>query len=279
MEAAAEETRLADHSMTTELIEREKMLSTYEGPDRIVKSTEIRQLLAQQKSPFSFLSKIPSLDDAIEGFEAGEVVTVSGLTGQGKTTLCQTLSWNLFLQSIRALWFSFEMTYRQFLRKLPDELFVFMPLELKGRSIEWLRDRIHEAKIKHQVRAVFIDHLHFLVDMAKIRNPSLEIGAIVRKLKNIALELNVTIFLIAHTTKTRFDEEPELDSIRDSSFIPQDSDIVLIVWRAKDKATGEFTNKTIVKVCKSRRTGTMGKKVVLAYRNGIYVEEDARYDR
>jgi len=279
MEAAAEETRLADTMTAAELIEREKALSTYEGPDRVVKSSEIRQLLAQQKNPFSFLSKIPSLDEAIEGFEAGELVTVSGLTGQGKTTLCQTLSWNLFLQSIRALWFSFEMTYRQFLRKLPDELVVCMPLELKGRSLDWLRDRIHEAKIKHQVRAVFVDHLHFLVDMAKIRNPSLEIGAIVRGLKRIALELNVTIFLIAHTTKTRFDEEPELDSIRDSSFIPQDSDIVLIVWRAKDKATGEFTNKTIVKVCKSRRTGTMGKKAVLLYRNGIYVEEGLRYGR
>jgi Replicative DNA helicase len=259
-------------SDTVSLIEKEKKLSTYEEEDRIVKSTEIQNLLTTQKDPFSFKSKLPAMDKWLEDLEAGELVVVSGLTGQGKTTLCQTLSFNFFTQDIASLWFSYEMTYRQFLRKLPDDLFVYMPLVLKGKSIDWLRDRIHEAKIKYGVRAVFIDHLHFLVDMAKIKNPSLEIGSIVRGLKRIALDLNVTIFLIAHSTKIKFDEEPELDSIRDSSFIPQDSDIVLIVWRAKDKA-GEFTSKTIVKVAKSRRTGIMGKKVVLTYTHGVYYEE------
>jgi replicative DNA helicase len=257
---------------TVNLIEREKKLSTYGEDDRIVKSTEIQNLLMEQKDPFSFNSKLPLLDDWLEGFEAGELVVVSGLTGQGKTTLCQTLSFNFFTQDIASLWFSYEMTYRQFIRKLSEDLFVFMPLVLKGKSLDWIRDRIHEAKLKYQVRAVFIDHLHFLVDMAKIKNPSLEIGSIVRGLKRIALDLNVTIFLIAHSTKIKFDEEPELDSIRDSSFIPQDSDIVLIVWRAKDKAC-EFTNKTILKLAKSRRTGVMGRKVTLIFREKLYWEE------
>ena len=254
------------------LINREKELASYQGDDRIVKSTEIQTLLMDQTDPFSFKSKLPSLDGWLEGFEAGELVVVSGLTSQGKTTLCQTLSFNFFTQNIVSLWFSYEMTYRQFLRKLPEDLFVFMPLVLKGKSIDWIRDRIHEAKLKYNIRAVFIDHLHFLVDMAKVKNPSLEIGSIVRGLKRIALDLNVTIFLIAHSTKIRFDEEPELDSIRDSSFIPQDADVVLIVWRAKDKA-GEFLNKTIVKVAKSRRTGMMGKKVVLTYEHKLYWEK------
>jgi replicative DNA helicase len=148
---------------------------------------------------------------------------------------------------------------------------------LKGRSMDWIQDRIHEAKIKHGVRAVFIDHLHFLVDMAKIRNPSLEIGAIVRGLKRIALELNVTIFLIAHLTKTKFEEEPELDAIRDSSFIPQDADQVYIVWRKYDTSAKEYLNQTYVKLCKSRRTGTMGKKVLLNYRFKLYFEEAKEY--
>ena len=256
---------------TVSLIEREKKLSTYEGDDRVVKSTEIENLLKTQKDPCSFNSKLSSLDEWLEGFEAGELVVVSGVTGQGKTTLCQTLSFNFFTQNIASLWFSYEMTYRQFLRKIPDELFVFMPLVLKGKSLDWIRDRIQEAKLKFQVRAVFIDHLHFLVDMAKIKNPSLEIGSIVRGLKRIALDLHVTIFLVAHSTKIKFDEEPELNSIRDSSFIPQDADIVLIVWRGKDRAD-EFTNKTILKLAKSRRTGAMGKKVVLTYDYGIYWE-------
>jgi replicative DNA helicase len=147
-----------------------------------------------------------------------------------------------------------------------------MPMLLKGKSIDWIRDRIQEAKIKYGIRAVFIDHLHFLVDMAKIKNPSLEIGSIVRGLKLIALELNVVIFLVAHSTKIRFDQEPDLDSIRDSSFIPQDADIVLIVWRGRNEA-GEFTENNKLKVSKSRRTGVMGKSVILTYRDKLYWEK------
>lgn len=264
---------LADTMNTAELIEGERTLFDYDGPDRVVRSSEIRELLAAQRDPFSFHSKIPALDDSLGGFEAGELVTTSGLTGQGKTTFCQTLSWNFFSQDIPSLWFSFEMTYRQFLRKVPDELFFFMPLTLKGKSLTWIGARIHEGKLKYGVRAVFIDHLHFLVDMARMKNPSLEIGSIVRGLKGIALNLNVTIFLIAHSTKVRFDQEPELSDIRDSSFIPQDSDIVLILWRAKD-TSGEYINKSVIKVAKSRRTGIMGRKIPLIYQHGLYYEEE-----
>ena len=255
------------------LIEREKKLSSYEGEDRVVKSTDIKNILQSQKNPFSFRSKIPTLDDWIDGFEAGELVIISGLTGQGKSTLCQTFSFNFFTQDIASLWFSYELTYRQFLRKLSDELFVYMPLVLKGKNINWLRDRIQESKLKYGVRVVFIDHLHYLIDMAKIKNPSLEIGSIVRNLKLIAVELNMTIFLIAHSTKTMFAEEPELDSIRDSSLIPQESDIVLIIWRLMEENKKIFTEFNRVKVAKSRRTGVMGKSVKLNYRDKIYWEQ------
>jgi len=260
-----------------ELIEKEKQLSSYQGEDRVVKSTEIAEHLAGQRDPFSFLSKIPSIDEWSEGFEAGELIVISGLTGQGKSSFCRTLSHNFFAQDIPSLWFSYEETYRQFIRKLPEYLFVFMPLILKGKNLDWIQDRIHEAKVKYRARVVFVDHLHFLIDMAQIKNPAMEIGAIVRRLKLIALELNITIFLIAHLTKTKFDEEPELNSIKDSSCIPQDSDQVYIVWRKFNQDTKEYENKTYVKLCKSRRTGTMGKKVLLNYRDNLYTEEAKEY--
>ena len=147
---------------------------------------------------------------------------------------------------------------------------------MKGRIIPWVESRIWEAKLKYDIKAVFIDHLHFLVDLAKLRNPSLEIGAIVRGIKRIAMAHNIVIFLIAHLTKVKFDQEPTIDTVRDSSFIIQDSDSVLMIYRLQSnnpELEGEFTNRAKLSVQTHRRTGVMGKSVNLILQDGFFVEE------
>lgn len=89
-------------------------------------------------------------------------------------------------------------------------------------------------------RIVFIDHLHYLLDLAAARNPSIQIGQIIRGLKQIALRQKVVIFLAAHTTKLNPDKQLSADDIRDSSFVGQESDGVMMVWRcAPDKKPNE----------------------------------------
>ena len=104
----------------------------------------------------------------------------------------------------------------------------------------------------------------------------MDIGAIVRSLKRAAVRHNVVIFLLCHATKALgpAGELRELQAfdIRDSSFVPQESDSTWIIQRKLDKGTEEFNNKAMLKVCNHRRTGVMEKRVTLI-KSGLLFEE------
>ena len=242
----------------TKIIEIEKKLSEYMGEDRIVLSGDMIELIANDsKKEINFKTGFAHLDNILGGCEGGELITISGITGNGKTLFCQTITKNLSQQGIFPLWFSYEVMPKQFLRQFGEELPNFcLPAKLKGNSLSWLNQRIYEAKIKYNIKAVFLDHLHFLIDMSAIKhNMSLEIGGIVRGLKKIALEYNIVFFLVAHTNKVRAEAELDLDHLRDSSFIAQESDSVIFIWRK-----GEET-EAWMKVAKNRKTGIINKKI------------------
>jgi replicative DNA helicase len=132
-----------------------------------------------------------------------------------------------------------------------------MPAKLKGNSIDWITERIHEAKVKYRVQAVFVDHLHYLVDMSR-HSISIEIGSVMRSIKKLALRFNVCFFLIAHTTKIRPDTELDLGDTRDSSFIEQEADNVFYIWRKPHRA-----NEATLKIAKNRRYGVFNQKIPL----------------
>lgn len=251
-------------------ISKEQELYEYSGEDRIISSGEMQRLIkADNRREIEIKSLLPTLDRTLAGFNAGELTTISGLTGEGKTTLAQTFTSNFAKQDISSVWFSYEVLPKYFLHGFGEEppLF-FMPAKLKMNSVDWLRERIHEAKLKFDCRAVFVDHLHFLVDMRSHNNMSLEIGYVMRSLKRIAVDFNVCFFLIAHLSKVAPETEPDNSALRDSSFIAQESDNVLIVWRKKDHPTD-----AVLKVAKNRKTGERRKIDITKFESGRIVEK------
>lgn len=235
------------------IVDKEKRLFEYEGEDKIISSHEMQAIILSQKnSDFSIGSMCTDLDLTLGGFEGGEVTVISGETGQGKTLFAQSLTKNFHLRDINSTWFSYEVSPKWFLKAFGDNLPTFyMPSRLKDNTLEWLRERIYEGILKYGSRAVFIDHLHFLVDMRTKNNMSLEIGYTMRCLKKIAIEYNICLFLIAHTAKAKADDEPGIESLRDSSFIGQEADNVLMIWRKADSI-----NEAFLKVVKNRKRGT-----------------------
>lgn len=245
-------------------------LKNYTGEDEVVTCDDIKHELAKMDKPERYNTGFYELDvpDAMGGMEAGELIVMSGPRKNGKTLFAQSITDSLFKDDVQCLWFSFELTPRQFIDRFPTLPIFMMPKKMKAYALDWLRDRILEGIAKFGISVVFIDHLHFLFDMARSRNVSLEIGQIIRWLKTLAIDLNLVIFLMCHTNKINpIQEDMSDDSLRDSSFVAQESDVCLMIWRLKDT-----DNRACVKLCYSRRTGAWEKVVQLEKTNGLLRE-------
>lgn len=154
---------------TTEIIsdiEKNERLMSYEGEDKVISLTEARKKYYTDRPPQKkYLSKLTTLDKTLDGFYPGQLITTSGKTGQGKTTLQQTFTMALWEQSAYPLWFSYELPVNDFCLNFSSDYhdFIYLPAKLSGNSIEWIEQRIVESMLKHKTKAVFIDHLHYLV--------------------------------------------------------------------------------------------------------------------
>jgi replicative DNA helicase len=263
-------------SKVSKILDQEDKFLNYDRFDKVVSSDEMSEKIAKEpENPVSFKSGIPTLDSYIERFEGGEMIIVSGKTKNGKTTFAQTLTKNFHDKGIFSLWFSYEMPTRQLLRKFPKQTLFFLPQVLADKNLDWIENRIYEAKLKFGVQAVFIDHLHFVVDLAA-NNPSWEVGRVVRYVKKLAVKHNVVIFLLAHLKKVKLENRmPDIDDLRDSSFIAQDSDGVFFMTRSFYEDTdgvkiyGDMSKLT---VAVHRESGTMEKSIDLIYKDNKFYE-------
>lgn len=274
------------------LLEQKRKLLKYAGADRIISSHEKYEILKKSESEdvlnFKIFSKISLLDSMTDGFRLGTVNIVSGPTGEGKTTWMQTLTKNFSTQNINSVWFSFEVMPSEFFAKFGGDIPLFyLPKEIPEQSsITWIRERAIEAQAKFNAKVVFIDHLHYLSEMQGLsttEKTSLLIGDLLRKLKRLSIELEIAIFLIVHV-KSDSGNQAQLkkyytkDDIRDSSFVKQEADTVMMIWRKRKKVSSEigweYTERAILNFDKHRRTGKVG-FVNLSHYNQMFIEFDA----
>lgn len=274
-----------------ELRKLEDKLAKYDGEDRIVSSEELATNLDVDNSVHQ-LTGVPSLDRILGGVEAGEMVIVSGPTGEGKTTLLMSITANMAAKNIPSLWFTLEVTPKSFIQKIKkackDKLPLFyLPNRNTDNQLEWLEHRIIEAKAKQDVKVVFIDHVHqiFSLHRVKSNSVSLEIGDMVGKIKQIAIDHHLVIFLIAHTRDNgeRPDAEPRKEEIRDSGLISRLADSIVLVWRIRNdedlennrrpRDLGEMDTRAKVRIVKNRREGKLG-TFLMDHKDGMLTELD-----
>lgn len=296
-----------------DIYERDKKAREYEGPDRMVVSEEVAaELLETEDQSFKIQTGFPTMDRLLDGVEAGELVLVSGPTSAGKTTMLMSITQNMSADGVPSSWFTLEVTPRQFIRNmtkrsvlptfyLPRRDYADVPKEFVEEfekknnrafeTIDWLDFKIAESVIKYGVKAIFIDHIHQIFSLSRLsrsKNISLEIGDLAAKVKALAIEYNVVIFLIAHNRDDAesVNREPYMELIRDSGLLIRYADTVVGVWRVADGdmlevdgkynnrvgKIGEYDNKTKVAVWKNRREGKRG--AFFAYHKDHYLSED-----
>ena len=241
----------------------------------IISSIEMADELSKvEEREIKFKSHFPSLDRIIDGFVGGELIVVSGPTKHGKTLFAQSLTMELTNQNTFPLWFSYEVAPKYFLRAFPDLPLFYMPRKLKMNALDWVIQKCHESFKQYHTRIIFIDHLHYLFDIARTRNPSIEIGTVIRKLKTMAVASDFIVFLLCHTKKGASGTNMTYESIRDSSFVSQESDCVMMIKR---NAENPDSNKARLMVEFHRRTGVLHTFIDLVKVDGYLREMSQDY--
>lgn len=275
-----------------ELNKIEIRLENYSGEDKMISSHEMKEIIDSLPIPEVIETGIPTLDKVLNGVEAGELIVISGNTGSGKTTLMISITKNMVAKGIKSSWFTLENSPRNFIKAISkngDLPLFYLPTRNTENHITWLMERIIEGVIKYQTKIIFIDHLHQIFSIEKMKgNLSLEIADIVAQLKQLATEYGLVIFLVAHSTDNKMTSgDPTIRDIRDSGMISRIADSVIGIWRVRKAETQEELNKqkpaldgdtdeefyNKLRIWKSRREGKFG-TCYLVHENHSFTELD-----
>ena len=271
---------------TTESIQKDEALlrleeaaRTYQGEDEVVSWKDIAEDLKTRPEEKKIMTGYKELDDILSGFRHKQLIVVSAATKSGKTSFCIEMTSRM--KEYNPMWLPFEEPAEElilkFLDRKEDPPHAFSPKTMKGNTLTWVEKKIIEAKAKYDSQILFIDHLHFIIQMGE--NMSQQIGITMRELKRLAVKWNVVIILIAHLKKTKMEEQPTLEDLRDSSFIAQEADTVIMLWRETKKELGQviITNNVNISVQANRKTGKTG-NVKMIFQDGKFLAEDWRSD-
>lgn len=221
---------------------------------------------------FDSVAKLRDTDRG--GLGAGDLLVIAGATGNGKSTLSATISFNMLKeQGVPSLWFTYEISSFALWKIFEgmgaeEDDFLYVPANHTTGKLEWVEKKIIEAKRKCPVGLVVIDHLGFLSPFQKMnqnmsQNYSSYIGQIVRELKTLAVKEGISIILPVHMVKSANDE-PSLRDIGHSGGIAQESDFVVLIARKENLRAGQdnvdyyspFTKVTLAKNRASGKTPT-----------------------
>jgi archaellum biogenesis ATPase FlaH len=215
----------------------------------------------------------PVLDQAMMGgVREGDLVIITGKSGEGKTTFAQNITLNLFPVGGLSTWLSYEVMVNNLYAKFRQmseakrldikSVPIFTPRRLASGNLTWVKERIAESIQKYNAKFVFIDHLDFIspTNLKSGDQRRMILKDICQELKTIAIELKITVFLMAHVKKVQ-GREIEMQDLAESSGIYQLADYVFSVQRIykKDNVGGVFierlTDESVVKILKNRMTG------------------------
>lgn len=241
-----------------------------EEEDAVVRIEEATERDGKYSVPFS--SGIDLLDRAtLGGFREGDLITLTGLSGCGKTLALQNITVNLSLSGHNCLWFSYEVildnVYAKFKKIMPSigDLKIYVPKKTTSGNLGWVFKKIKEGVEKFNTKFVFIDHLDFIYPREINKNDQrrIMIDRLCTELKDFAKDNKVIIFLVSHVKKVQ-GREIEMQDMAESGGTYKLADMVFAVARnsvsqdVNGKKVEVYNNDGYIKILKNRVTGSLG---------------------
>lgn len=240
-------------------------LKTYEGDDKLVWWTEIKDRLVNEPKKPLHKTGIEDLDNAIGGFREKQLVVIAGDSGHGKTLT--GMNFLHLLDSLSPIMIPLEQSAEELIEQRMENGFlvpnILSPDNLATRkTVSWVEERIVEGIAKFNTKLVLIDHLGYIDNEGeggknKRENLAYRVGEVMRDLKDIAKRWDIIILLLVHISQHDEGLPPSRKDIKNSSDIIQECDTAIFVWRKntmKNKVR-IYENKTLLSVQKNRRSG------------------------
>lgn len=246
---------------------------------------------------------LPFLDDTIGGFYPGELITIAGLTGVGKTNFALQIADHIAVENnMPVIYIPLEMVPSSLFKRLVlgrshkitsfalrkgqlsedqwveltslanslADAKIYMPskIDIKFSDIPAL---IQKAKAEFDVRAVFIDYLQLIDTGMRFESGVAEQTYISRSLKMTMRKYEIVGFSVAQFRKLQGAKAmPRLDDLKGSGAIPQDSDFVIFVHREHDDNI--FKNEGSIEIAKGRESITDVREII--YKHPRFYEAD-----
>ena len=244
-------------------------------------------------------SGFKDLDQIIEGFRPGQLITVGAGTGVGKSAFAVNLALNITNQGYKVGLWSFEMDKEEVYQRIISNI---TEISRKDRlhaeerynavkkyfkeakdNIQIFTDRIKDLgsfylhcrkeAIRENMKVIIIDYVQ-LIHLSGFTglNRVSEIELITKTLKNIASELGITIIILSQLSREyqkRENKQPILSDLRDSGSIEQDSNLVIFLHRQDDYPLMlKDYEKIITVIVAKNRDGRCG-SFILKYQGNI----------
>ena len=244
------------------------------------------------------------LNKKLYGMRKGELVTLTGGTGLGKSSVTRELEhWlikntedNVGIVALEENWLrtadgiiSIEANDRVYLNERREQyteeqltnLFdkvipkgrVFIHAHLGVTDIDEIFSKLRYIIVGCECKWVVVDHLHMLVNVMGEGDERRGIDSLMNKLRSLVEETGVGMILVSHLRRASGDKgheqgiEVSLSHLKGSAGIAQLSDCVIALERNQQAENQDEANTTKVRVLKSRYTGDTGLACSLRYNN------------
>ena len=274
-------------------------------PSGVINVSEAKADFFDREKKESVLYPWKELNKKLYGLRQGELVTLTGGTGLGKSSVTRELEhWlikettdNVGIISLEEDWrrtvdgiLSIEANARLYIDQVreqftPEEIDNFFNILYDGEnenrvwihahfgtnSIDEIFNKIRFMIIACDCKWVVVDHLHMLVSSISEGDERRTIDNIMTRLRSIVEETGAGLILVAHLRRVDGNKghengiEVNLSHLRGSQSIAQLSDCVIALERNQQAEDIEEANTSRLRVLKSRYTGDVGLAGSLLY--------------
>lgn len=214
------------------------------------------------------------LDSKVKGFRNEDLILVSGASTVGKTTFLLNIINNMLKEGKKILCFMLEGRMMYFVERLmtieSGQIPALLPHDdlqrLKEQfkkynlyfysgsqgllDVEKMVEKTAQCKKVLDIDMVVLDHLHKVVERGK-DNYSQLCGKAVSDLKNLAVDQKIPVVVVTHIRKMQKSSViPSMMDLRDSSFIGQDSDLILMLWA--DRENDIMKDNVVLRILKNK---------------------------